>query len=70
MSSDSEEKGVSPDQGKTGETVTSTGSYDNIYKEVVFELLKSNWDAKNDRCTNWAFVNRELDWLQVEAALW
>ena len=69
MSSDSEEKSVSPDQGKTGETVTSTGSYDNMYKEAVFELLKTNWDAKNDRCTNWAFVNKELDRLRAEAAL-
>ena len=69
MSSDSEEKSVSPDQGKTGETVTSTGSYDDMYKEAVFELLKTNWDAKNDRCTNWAFVNKELDRLRAEAAL-
>ena len=52
MSSDSEEKSVSPDQGKTGETVTSTESYDDMYKEAVFELLKTNWDAKSDRCTN------------------
>ena len=69
MSSDSEEKSVSPDQGKTGETVTSTGSYDDMYKEAVFELLKTNWDAKNDRCTNWAFVNKEIDRLRAEAAL-
>ena len=60
---------VSPDQGKTGETVTSTGSYDDTYKEAVFELLKSNWDAKNDKCTNWAFVNQEIDRLRIEAAL-
>ena len=69
MSSDSEEKSVSPDQDKSGEAVTLTGSYDDMYKEAVFELLKTNWDAKNDRCTNWAFVNKELDRLWAEAAL-
>ena len=60
---------VSPDQSKTGETVTPTRSYDDIYKEAVFELLKKNWDSKNDRCTNPDFVNKEIDRLRAEAAL-
>ena len=71
-----------PDPGRTGETVTSlqreeaematrtsTRSYDNTYKEAIFELLKKNWDFKNDKCANSDFVDRETDRLRAEAAL-
>ena len=47
---------------------TSTKSYDGIYKMAVFELLKKNWDYKNNRLNNSDIVDMETDRLQAEAA--
>ena len=49
---------------------TSTKSYDETYKKAVFELLKKNWDYKNNRLNNSDIVDMETDRLQAEAALW
>ena len=48
---------------------TSTKSYDETYKKAVFELLKKNWDYKNNRLNNSDIVDMETDRLQAEAAL-
>ena len=48
---------------------TSTKSYDEMYKKAVFELLKKNWDYKNNRLNNSDIVDMETDRLQAEAAL-
>ena len=47
---------------------TSTKSYDETYKKAVFELLKTNWDYKNNRLNNNDIVDRETDRLRAEAA--
>ena len=47
---------------------TSTKSYDEMYKKAVFELLKKNWDYKNNRLNNSDIVDMETDRLQAEAA--
>ena len=47
---------------------TSTKSYDGIYKKAVFELLKTNWDYKNNRLNNSDIVDMETDRLRAEAA--
>ena len=49
---------------------TSTKSYDEMYKKAVFELLKKNWDYKNNRLNNSDIVDMETDRLRAEAALW
>ena len=49
---------------------TSTKSYDEMYKKAVFELLKKNWDYKNNRLNNSDIVDMETDRLWPEAALW
>ena len=49
---------------------TSTKSYDEMYKKAVFELLKKNWDYKNNRLNNSDIVDMETDRLRPEAALW
>ena len=38
---------------------TSTKSYDETYKKAVFELLKKNWDYKNNRLNNSDIVDME-----------
>ena len=48
---------------------TSTKSYDETYKKAVFELLKKNWDYKNNRLNNSDIVDMETDRLWAEAAL-
>ena len=40
---------------------TSTKSYDETYKKAVFELLKKNWDYKNNRLNNSDIVDMETD---------
>ena len=47
----------------------STKSYDKMYEKAVFELLKKNWDYKNNRLNNIDIVNMETDRLWAEAAL-
>ena len=47
---------------------TSTKSYDKTYKKAVFELLKKNWDYKNNRLNNSDIVDMETDRLWAEAA--
>ena len=47
---------------------TSTKSYDETYKKAVFELLKKNWDYKNNRLNNSDIVDMETDRLRAEAA--
>ena len=47
---------------------TSTKLYDNTYEKAVFELLKRNWDYKNNRLNNSDIVNMETDRLWAEAA--
>ena len=47
---------------------TSTKSYDETYEKAVFELLKKNWDYKNNRLNNSDIVNMETDRLRAEAA--
>ena len=44
---------------------TSTKSYDETYKKAVFELLKKNWDYKNNRLNNSDIVDMETDRLQA-----
>ena len=48
---------------------TSTKSYDETYKKAVFELLKKNWDYKNNKLNNRDIVDMETDRLWAEAAL-
>ena len=48
---------------------TSTKSYNETYEKAVFELLKKNWDYKNNRLNNSDIVNMETDRLRAEAAL-
>ena len=48
---------------------TSTKSYDGIYKAALFELLKKNWDYKNNRLNNSDIVDMKTDRLRAEAAL-
>ena len=47
---------------------TSTKSYDKTYEKAVFELLKKNWDYKNNRLNNVEIVNMETDRLRAEAS--
>ena len=48
---------------------TSTKSYDKTYEKAVFELMKKNWDYKNNRLNSRDIVNMETDRLWAEAAL-